>query len=69
MKKDFEVFKLTGKATVEQVIKDLTEQSNILYGMDDEEAYEYVEGAMNEGSIEADYKPFIGGGTIITITL
>lgn len=69
MKKDFEVFKLTGKATVEQVIKDLTEQSDILYGMDDEEAYEYVEGAMNEGSIEAEYKAFIGGGTIILITL
>lgn len=37
--------------------------------MDDEEAYDYVNGAMNEGSIEADYKPFIGGGTIILITI
>lgn len=62
-------FKLNGKATVEQIIKDLTEQSDILNGMEDEETYDYVNGAMNEGSIDADYKTFIGGGTIIVITL
>lgn len=32
MKQGFEVFKLNGKPTVEQVIKDLTEQSDILNG-------------------------------------
>lgn len=55
MKKDFEVFKLTGKDTVEQVIKYLREQSDILYGMDDEEAYEHVSEAMKEGSIDTNY--------------
>nr|DAD72336.1 MAG TPA: hypothetical protein [Podoviridae sp. ctC8s18] len=69
MKKDFEVFKLTGKDTVEQVIKDLREQSDILYGMDDEEAYEHVSEAMKEGSIDTNYSAFLDGGTIITITL
>lgn len=67
MKQEFEVFKLNGKATVEQIIKDLTEQSDILNG--GRRSLWLCKWSNEWGSIDADYKTFIGGVTIIVITL